>query len=424
MHDRRRTARRTGGATAITVILGAASLGAVTATLALDRPAVRSGSFEAEGAGARLESILGLVEDSHAPSLIGRRRWSALVARHREAIESCLTHEAFRTAVNRLIESAGLSHFEYFTDEDWVYWHLRSAFGGGSAENQVEHVGIIPQRIDGRWHVRGILEGSAAEGANVRVGDELISVDGEPFRPVASFRGKAGKTVNVRMRRRPDLIYNLIVEPVKESLHRAMQRAVGESVRLVVHDDLKLAYLHGWTLLGDGSEYDMLEALQSDADGLLLDYRDGFGGTWDRASVFLLGASEEPGGPRRNPQWKKPVVILTGDGTRSAKEIVVDAVKRGRRGLLVGEPTPGHVVSVGSVRQVGDDGLLLLPGHRFELEGRPTTPDFAVERDIRYCAGADPQMGMAKEVLSDLIRQGRKGGVGGPAQRKTHRVRD
>lgn len=166
-----------------------------------------------------------------------------------------------------------------------------------------------------------------------------------------------------------------------------------------------MAYLHGWTLLGDGAEYDDLAELQPTADGLLLDYRDGFGGSWHNALGFLLGEDRGDDGERIHPRWGKPVVILTADGTRSAKEIVVDAVKRRRRAPLVGESTPGHVTSVGSVRRVGDDAILMLPGLRFRLEGTRTTPDYAVGRSIPYCGGADPQMRMAREVLADLIQR-------------------
>lgn len=408
----------------LAIALGAFPLDLASQSSAFGEASDHAGRFEAVGPEARLAEILHRIEDSNAPSLIGRRRWPVLVAQHREAIEACTSHAAFGAAVNGLIRAGGVSHFGYFTDEDWPYWHLRSAFDGGALENQTEHVGIVPQRVDGRWFVRGILEGSVGEGANIRVGDELLSVDEAPFEPVTSFRGKAGRSVQIKLRRRPGLVYNVEVEPVKESLYSAMQRAVRESASLIVHDDLKLAYLHGWTLLGDGAEYDTLTALQPVADGLLLDYRDGFGGTWSKAARFLLGRRDEPGGVRRHPDWKKPVVILIADGTRSAKEIVVDAVKRRRRAPLVGEATPGHVVSVGSVRRVGSDGLLMLPGQRFELEGRPTTPDFPLERDIRYCAGADPQLRMAKELLSDLIRRRNKGSMGGSSQQKTYHALD
>ena len=410
--------------TKLLVAQTAVALWAVSASAVEKSASVDASRFETVGAEARLAGVLRLVEDSNAPSLVGRRRWSTLVARNRDAIESCRTHAEFGAAVKRLIKSTGISHFGYYTDEDWSYWHLRSAFGGGAPKNQVEHVGIISERLDGRWFVSGILEGSPAENTDIRVGDELLSVDGEAFGPVVPFRGKAGTPVNMRLRRRPGLIYNVTIEPVKASLYREMQRAVRESVSLIVHKRKKFAYLHGWTLLGDGDEYDTLDALQPVADGLILDYRDGFGGTWDKAARFLLGRRDEPGADRKNPMWKKPVVILIADGTRSAKEIVVDAVKRSRRGPLVGEPTPGHVISVGSVRNVGDDGILLLPGHRFELEGNPTTPDYPIQRDIRYCAGKDPQLQMAKQILSDLIRQRSRRTSGGSTRQGTYHTQD
>ena len=98
----------------------------------------------------------------------------------------------------------------------------------------------------------------------------------------------------------------------------------------------------------------------------------------------------------------KPVVILTGEGTRSAKEIVVDAARRMGRALLVGEATAGAVTAVDTARSgpVGADAYLLLPGERLKLEGRPTQPDFLMSRVIPYSGGRDPQLEMAREVLA------------------------
>ena len=110
------------------------------------------------------------------------------------------------------------------------------------------------------------------------------------------------------------------------------------------------------------------------------------------------------------PGWRRPVVILTSsDGTRSAKEIVVDAVKREQRAPLLGEPTPGHVISVGGFERIGKDALLMLPGMRFKLEGHPTEPDVLVKRDIRYCGGKDVQLDAAVALLSSMIEDGVNG---------------
>ncbi len=354
---------------------------------------------------ARLNRIAALVEDSNAPNLIGRERWFELLEAHRPRIESARAHASFAEAVNALIEEAGVSHFHYYTDKNWFYWHLLSNFESGGPQTHVAHIGLFTEQIDGCWFVRGVFEDSPADGTKIRVGDELLTVDGLPFHPIDSFRGKEGQSTGVTLRRGPGLIYDINITPVKESLQRAMERAKLRSIRVIEHEGRRFAYLHSWSLLGSGDEFRRLVRLQDSVEGLLLDFRDGFGGTSNQATRFLLGARDREGGGSTRDHWVKPVVILTASGTRSAKEIVVDAVKRAGRAPLVGTSTPGSVVSVGALRRVGPDALLMLPGHRFELEGKPTEPDYHVERDIRYCGGADPQLDRAKEVLTDLVRQ-------------------
>ncbi len=149
--------------------------------------------------------------------------------------------------------------------------------------------------------------------------------------------------------------------------------------------------------MGSGSEYRRLVRLQNEVDGLIWDLRDGFGGFAGRGNRFLFGSPDSDWG------WRKPVVILTDDGTRSAKEMLVDAAKRRNRATLIGVPTPGHVTTVGAFRRVGDDGVLILPGRRSPLEGHPTTPDVLVDRPIPYSAGKDPQLSVAKQVLRKLV---------------------
>ena len=87
--------------------------------------------FRSAAAPARLSEVLRAIDDSNAPSLIGGGRWSVLVAQHREAIESARSHALFAAAVNHLIADASVSHFAYYTDGDWDYWHVRSTFREG-----------------------------------------------------------------------------------------------------------------------------------------------------------------------------------------------------------------------------------------------------------------------------------------------------
>jgi carboxyl-terminal processing protease len=367
------------------------------------RCASSTASGHSVSAAAQLDRLLGLIDSSPVPALVGEERWYDLVALHRPVIEQARDHREFADAVNALIDATDVSHFRYYTDHDWSYWHLRSVFGARRPDAHIDHIGLFPQRIEGRWFVRGVLEGSPACETPIRVGDELLTVDGSPFEPVDSFRSKAGQPVRLMIRRKPQLRFEFTVTPVRESLHRAVQRAMQKSVRVIEHQGLRFAYLHAWTLLGHGDEYERLLELQDEVDGLLLDYRDGFGGNWYAATQFFLGSDN--GYPRSHQDyWRKPAVILIADGTRSAKEIVVDAVKRRKRAVLLGTPTPGHVTAVGGLRRVGPRGLVMLPGQQFGLEGNPTEPHIYMARDIRYSAGADPQLAYAKRLLGRLIR--------------------
>lgn len=377
------------------VVVWAGDEAAVASRVATSAP-----SFDAR---ARLERVNELIEKSAVPSLVGRARWDELFAAGKPDLERAATHDSFSHALNALFHTSGISHFHYYTADSWYYWHLLSVFGDDRPSNQTEHIGAITEQIDGRWFVRGILEGSVADDLPICVGDELLEADGRAFEPIGSFRGKANKPVRLKLRRRPGLIYSLSVTPVKESFHKAVQRAIGRSIAIVDYQDQRLAYLHGWSLLGGGEEYRRLLTLQDEVDGLLLDYRDGVGGVTSWALRFLFGSDHRGQRFDDGEHWHKPVVILIADGTRSAKEIIVHQAQQQGRAPLVGTATLGHVTAVGAVRRVEPDGLLLLPGFRLALEGKPTAPDYRVERDLRYAAGADPQLERAKQILSDLI---------------------
>ena len=366
----------------------------------LSRTATPAASFDAA---ARLERVDELIADSAVPTLVGPERWNELWTDRRPEVERTTDHDSFTQALNSVFHDSGVSHFHYYPDDSWYYWHLASSFGADEPRNQTEHIGIFPEQIDGRWFVRGILEGSPADGLPIYEGDELLTVDGAPFEPIAGFRGKAGQPVRLKLRRKPGLVYSLSVTPVKESLHEAVQRAIRRSVSVMEHEGKRFAYLHGWSLMGQGEEYRKLLALQDEVDGLLLDYRDGVGGMTHWALRFLFGKDHQDRQFVGGEYWHKPVVILIAEGARSAKEVVVHQAQEQHRAPLVGTPTPGHVTAVGAVRRVGSDGMLLLPGFRLALEGRPTAPDYYIERDLRYAAGADPQLERAKQILAGLI---------------------
>ncbi|MFQ5495616.1 MAG: hypothetical protein ACE5EX_09580, partial [Phycisphaerae bacterium] len=181
--------------------------------------------FDRVGAAARLERIAELVARSNAPNLVGEQRWNELLSTFRPGLIGCSTHRQFAVVVNKLLHRAGVSHFRYYTDADWSYWHLRAAFGNSPAARRVAYIGLFPQRINNRWFVRGILEGTPADGSAIGVGDEILSVNGEPYSPIRSFEGTAGKPTTITLARMPGAAYSVTLTPATGSLYEAMQNA-------------------------------------------------------------------------------------------------------------------------------------------------------------------------------------------------------
>src|SRR6202158_1752299 len=111
--------------------------------------------------------------------------------------------------------------------------------------------------------------------------------------------------------------------------------------------------------------YQRLEHLLSqsplkDADALIWDLRDGWGGAIPeyldlfntRAPTMQVidrsGASEF-----ENVKWRKPVAMLVNGGTRSGKEILAYGFKKYRLGEVIGSRNAGGVPAATDIPTVG-----------------------------------------------------------------------
>jgi carboxyl-terminal processing protease len=115
-----------------------------------------------------------------------------------------------------------------------------------------------------------------------------------------------------------------------------------------------------------------------------------------QGSEFLLKKLTEK-------HWRKPVVMLVNQGSRSGKEILAYGFKKYGIGTLVGTKTAGAVV--GGRAFLLDDGNLLylavvdvlVNGER--LEGKGVIPDVEVPFPLEYARGKDPQIDKSIELL-------------------------
>lgn len=355
--------------------------------------------------------------------------WEQVRERYRPLIVAARDGHDRARLINRMLGELGASHTEYFTPDEQAYYELLGIFSHALrtrlqqifVDGEVAYVGIgaYTRRRRGKTFVTGILAGLPAEQAGLRIGDQIVDADGAPYQPIGSFLGKAGQGVTLRVRRRPDgLIEPLTVIPQVIRPNEAFLEAMAHSARVIDKDGIRVGYIHIWSYAGFSYQNLLIQELQSgalkDAQALVLDLRDGWGGARldylepftgriPTMSVIDRNGKEE----LENVRWGRPVAMLVNGGTRSGKEILADAFKRYRLGPVVGSHTAKAVLAARAFL-MSDDSLLLLAvddvvidGRR--LEGVGVEPTVAVPRRIEYANGSDPQLDKAVSILAESL---------------------
>jgi carboxyl-terminal processing protease len=326
----------------------------------------------------------------------------------------------FRRETRRRLAVLGASHTEYYTPADPGYRDLLSIFEPVLHRPAAgESLGLAAVELEGGWFAARIFAGGPAEAAGLRRGDRLLAADGEPFHPVRSLAGRAGRSVILEVQSirqgpsRPVAIVPRTIDPKQE-----WQEAQAAGTRLVERRSRRIGYVPVWSCAGVEVRELLLEALAkplADADALVLDLRGGWGGCnpelvglFDPAVPDLASIDREGRRAVHKSAWRKPLVVLIDGGSRSGKEVVARALQRHRRAVLVGERTAGAVLA-GQPFLLSDGSLLflavedvLVDGER--LEGSGVAPDIAVAPDLPYAEGRDPQLERALAAAADLVR--------------------
>jgi carboxyl-terminal processing protease len=339
---------------------------------------------------------------------------------------------ALDEAIDRMLAGLKTSHTARYTPDEVDYYELLDVFRYNyrnrlrqlyppEAEITYEGIGVATKQIDGKLFITDVYDGSAAALANVKAGDEIVSVDGAPFAAIDSFKGKAGKEVALTLRRKvagPEMTIRVRVAKLQPS--EALLDAIEKSVRVIDRDGKRIGYVRIWSYtrdeVGDILNREIGGGKLANVDGLVLDLRSRWGGApADAGEVFVGGTPnmemiERDGDVNYvNTRFDKPIVAIIDEGTRSGMEILAEGLKK--NGVaLVGMPTAGAVVG-GRGFLLPDDSLLVLAvvdvtvdGKR--LEGDPVDPDRTVPFDIRYADGADPQLDAAVEAMSEKLSEG------------------
>ena len=264
------------------------------------------------------------------------------------------------------------------------------------------------------------LEGSPAEEAGLRPGDQVLAIDGTPTtgESVSSLvyvvRGEAGTDVTLTIQRdgeTSDITVTRAVIDLNEVTYELLEDSTGY-VRLTSFTDR-----------APGLVADAIADLQSQgADAFVFDMRGNPGGyivaAQQIASEFVASGellfTVESGEDVQ--EWRAedgqvqdpaiPVVVLVNAGSASASEIVAAALQEHERAQIVGEPTFGkNTVQVWRDLPNGG-GLRLTTDRWFTPDHNSVAPD-GVQPDVVVASpddpqsGEDPQLDRALEILAE-----------------------
>jgi len=366
-----------------------------------------------------------LVRDNFYDRTLKGLDWDKVGEAHRRDYLAASTDKERSAAINAMLKELGASHMMHATKANPAYYQLTDIFSWGLRNDLPRYfpdgkisypgIGIFTRDVDGKTFVSGVLAGLPGDKGGLKVGDELISVDGTPFEPVDSFRDKIGASVLVSVRREsqgPEV--SLSVMPEQLAPGKAFEASIRDGARIIEAGGRRIGYIRIWSYASQryqgALEDELATGKLKDADALIWDLRDGWGGAQaEYLDIF------NPRGPDMQLtdrdgsasvaafKWRKPVALLINGGTRSGKEVLTYGFKKYGFGEVVGERTAGALLA-GRGFLLSDGSFLMVAvndvsvdGER--LEGKGVEPSIEVPFDLRYAAGRDPQLDKAVEIL-------------------------
>ena len=319
--------------------------------------------------------------------------------------------------VDQLLRRIGLSHTLRLTPQEIDYYHLLDTYASVGLTAKLKALfpdGVVRYpSIDikackkGRQiFVSAVADGGPAQRAGLLQGDELISVNDLRFEPVESLRAWVDEPVQVGYRREAGgPVLSAVITPNLSRVKELLRRASRGSAQVISWRSKSVGYYRPWSLAGDRYWRLLKETLArtfGDCCALVLDLRGGIGGASPEYAEFFIGRSPEltiMGSHRQraaiNQHWRKPVVLVIDETTRSGNEVMAFALKRAGIATL-GAQTAGDV-TMGMPFLLSDGSLMiiavaavLVDGVR--LEGVGVQPDVIIPHDLAYAAGADPRL--------------------------------
>lgn len=379
--------------------------------------------------GAVFDEACSLVEQHFVDAELNGLDWEEECAAVRDEAAAAQSAVELAPLLNGLLAKLETSHTAFYPRGGRSWAELLDVFHpDGVAEGfspvieagpfEVLSLGIVTREIEGRVFAADVYSGAPAAAAGMVVGDEIVSVGGARWTDDMPLPGAGGAPLHldgipleVVIRRREEgeggRAVTLMITPEPINPRKAFIRAQQESVRIIERDGAKVGYMRVRSF-AHPDHHDLLKwAVRfgplAEVEALVLDLRGGWGGAQADYLDFLWEALPQwqvrgRGEPWReiNMAWRKPVVVLIDEGTRSGKELLAWMVRQRDLGTLVGTRTAGAVTG-GRLFPLADGSLLYLAVQEVridgeKLEGAGVAPHIEVGFALPYAAGADPQL--------------------------------
>ena len=316
-------------------------------------------------------------------------------------------------AIDGMVKSLGDPHSIYMKTSMYkaLKEHTAGAFGG---------IGVTMGFKDGKVTIMAVLEGTPGEKVGLKVGDEIMSVDGTPvteYQPeevALHIRGEAGTEVKL-------LIHRADEADKEYAIQRDMIKVPSAKGKML--DDGRMGYIRIASFgenTGDEfkSEYNKLK--EAGMAGLIVDLRQNPGGLitscvevadmlvpkGNIVSVVQRDGSKEEYDSSLE-ESTPPIVVLIDGNSASASEILAGALQDREAATIVGSKSYGK----GSVQVVvplfHNDGLKLTIAKYYTPSGK-CIDGIGIEPDITVNLSegdtVDKQLNMAKEVLQKKMQ--------------------
>ena len=353
------------------------------------------------------------------------RVWVQARTAHTAALPADATREEVAAALDAMLDELGASHTEHYSPGELAYYELLDVFardefaprfGSSSPTEKSLTRASAWSRVCWRGGYSSLPSTMAAQPSARACWSVTRSSPPTASRSIPSPCSTTRR--GSRSGSRPG-----VLKPARCSRWRWCPGASGPnefflsamraSVRVIEREGRRWGYVRVWLAARRQYHHLLMEELAEgrlkDADGLVLDLRGGWGGAQPEYTELFVGGAPIMNYVGRDGRenfasfsWRRPVVVLVDEGTRSGKEVVTYGLKR--QGVrVVGMRTAGALLA-GRGFLLEDGSLLVLAvsdvrveGER--LEGRGVMPDVAVPFRLPYAAGHDPQLEAALAEL-------------------------